>query len=256
MSLGAVGQTKGVLQELMDEYQQKDSALEITLFEDRYRMRVKDVYLPKVQHLTLSTDYSRASLKTLSVVAFKQPILQSEVVKMRGQGTYEHVKDLSTGGLISARKHGRSKLLSTTKRFEDYFGTSVDKLKETYGDIEIYVPEGEGEGVAEITTEQTRIEEPVEVAQEQTEGEETDQETTQEQNDSSEETPKEEDVEEVQEVVAEIPEEAPTEVEETAEEEETTQEQNDSSEEGVQEAPEEDDLTPSERAELESQKDI
>jgi segregation and condensation protein B len=141
MGLGAVGQAKKAMDELIEEYQGNDSALEIVFFEEKYRMKVKDDYLPRVAHLTLSTDYSKAALKTLSVIAFKQPILQSEVIKIRGDGAYEHIKELTGGSLLSAKPQGRSKLLATTKKFEEYFGTSVEKLKETYGNIEFYVPE-------------------------------------------------------------------------------------------------------------------
>lgn len=263
MSLGAVGQAKSALQELMEEYQNKDSALEVTLFEDRYRMRVKDEYLPKVAHLTLSTDYSRAALKTLSVVAFKQPILQSEVVKIRGQGTYEHVKELSLGGLLSGKKQGRSKLLSTTKRFEDYFGTSIEKLKETYGDIEFFVPEEEG---SEVMGEQTGVPQEevareVQTAGEEEEAEEPQGEMTEEEEEAGIE---EEETGEPQEQTEETQEETPEEqTEEAAEEQEVEesaeQEQEAEGEEtGAEEAREEEEnvLLPSERAEQEASEDI
>jgi segregation and condensation protein B len=247
MSLGAVGQAKNALAELIEDYKNGRSALEVTLFEDKYRMRVKDEYLPKVAHLTLSTDYSRAALKTLSVVAFKQPILQSEVVKYRGQGTYEHVKDLATGGLISRKPQGRSRLLATTKRFEEYFGTSADKLKETYGDIEFLVPEGEDvevqkEGVGEVqekTESEVREEEPeVNEAQEEIEGESNKEELKEESEPIKEE---------------QVPEE---ESEEPVIQEEVIEEQKEEKPENSEQEEIEDDLLPSERAELKAEENI
>ena len=66
-------------------------------------------------------------LRTLTIIAFKQPILKSLVVKIRGSGAYEHIKYLLDNGLVAAMKKGRSKELTTTDKYSEMFGLPKDK---------------------------------------------------------------------------------------------------------------------------------
>ena len=61
-------------------------------------------------------------IRTLAIIAYKQPIKQSDLVEIRGNKSYDHVKELEKRGLISAVRHSRTKLLTTTRGFADYFG--------------------------------------------------------------------------------------------------------------------------------------
>jgi segregation and condensation protein B len=69
---------------------------------------------------------TRGALRTLSLIALKQPITQSQLVKMRGPQAYEHVKELIRTGLLKGVKVGRTLLLSTTTMFSDMFNLSRD----------------------------------------------------------------------------------------------------------------------------------
>ena len=60
-------------------------------------------------------------MKTLSAIAYNQPIMQSELFRNLGSRVYEDVPVLIEKGLVSAKKVGNSKELSTTKRFMEYF---------------------------------------------------------------------------------------------------------------------------------------
>ena len=83
---------------------------------------------------------SSGPLKTLSYIAWRQPVSQKRVIDVRGQHAYGHVKLLKDMGLIVAERSGRSMALKTTDYFADYFGlthdTSVMKkdLKRIFGD--------------------------------------------------------------------------------------------------------------------------
>ncbi len=66
-------------------------------------------------------------LRTLTVIALKQPILKSTVIKLRGSGAYEHVKYLLDNDLITAVKKGRSAELTTTDKYADMFGLPKNK---------------------------------------------------------------------------------------------------------------------------------
>jgi segregation and condensation protein B len=67
-------------------------------------------------------------LKTLSYIAYRQPISQKRVVEVRGHHVYIHIKLLKEMGLVAAERSGRSSVLRTTEYFADYFGLSHDVL--------------------------------------------------------------------------------------------------------------------------------
>ena len=69
-----------------------------------------------------------AVLRTLSVIALKEPIRQSALKDMRGSNAYEHVQELLEKGLISRTKdkNGRSYNLKTTPKFAEYFKLKGD----------------------------------------------------------------------------------------------------------------------------------
>lgn len=87
-----------------------------------YQIRVKQKLDPLVRKLTPYKDLGRGLLRVLALVAYKQPITQSEIVKVIGNRTYEYVKRLKERGLISTIKQGRTKALVPTKEFANYFG--------------------------------------------------------------------------------------------------------------------------------------
>ena len=106
---------------LIVDYSSRDGALEID-DENGYIIQVKDDYMDIVEKLC-PVDISNAVLKTLTVIALKEPIRQSELKELRGSTAYEHVADLVEKGLISRKrdKNGRSYNLKTTPKFAEYF---------------------------------------------------------------------------------------------------------------------------------------
>jgi segregation and condensation protein B len=72
-------------------------------------------------------------LKTAALIAYHQPIKQSELQEMFGSKVYDHVKVLNDLGLIKKREKGRTIVLTTTKQFSEYFGidtTNHEKIKQ------------------------------------------------------------------------------------------------------------------------------
>ncbi|MBI2105709.1 SMC-Scp complex subunit ScpB [Candidatus Woesearchaeota archaeon] len=83
LGLGSVGMVKNVIDELKTEYKQKDSALEILEQGNSYRMHIKSDFVHIVRNLMTETEFDRPTISTLAVIAWKQPLLQSKIVKMR-----------------------------------------------------------------------------------------------------------------------------------------------------------------------------
>ena len=97
-----------------------------------YRLVVKPDFLENVSNLTPHADLSRGLLRVLAIIAYHEPIKQSDIVKVIGNRTYEYVKELEERGLVSVEKKSRTKILKTTSHFEEYFGTKKHMLKEEF----------------------------------------------------------------------------------------------------------------------------
>jgi segregation and condensation protein B len=112
---------------LMQEYISRSTALEILeLKDERYVLQLKAEFTPLVKKLVNRPLLSSGPLKTLSYIAYRQPLSQKRVIEVRCQHAYGHVKLLKEMGLISAERNGRSTLLKTTDYFADYFGLTMD----------------------------------------------------------------------------------------------------------------------------------
>jgi segregation and condensation protein B len=110
-----------VVQELMKAYSSKKSGLEIIDLGDRYVMQVKPEYSELMREVA-PKELSAPRLRTLAIIAYHQPLLQSDLIEMRGSGAYDHIKDLIERGFVESIPCGRSRKLSTTSLFSDYFG--------------------------------------------------------------------------------------------------------------------------------------
>jgi segregation and condensation protein B len=135
---GSLGQIRKTLEELQKEYELKDSSIEIYESNGGYGMRVKRVYEDKVIHLVPDTDMAPAVLKTLALIAYTQPIKQSEVIKLRGNGAYKYIEKLKDIELIETHKSSRTKIITVTNKFKEYF--HIQEVKEMFKDIK--PPEG------------------------------------------------------------------------------------------------------------------
>jgi segregation and condensation protein B len=128
---------------LVDDYKNRETALEILELEgERFVMQLKSEYTGKVRKLATRPLLSAGPLKTLSYIAFRQPILQTKVVDVRGHHSYGHLKQLEDMELISREGIGKNRLIKTTQFFADFFGLSNDlrgmkrQLKTIFQDLE------------------------------------------------------------------------------------------------------------------------
>lgn len=113
------------LLELIMDYASRDGALEID-DENGYILQVKEDYSDIVEKIC-PIDLSPAVLRTLLVIALKEPIRQTNLVKLRS-AAYEHVAELVEKGLVAKvkDKNGRSINIKTTAKFAEYFKLKGD----------------------------------------------------------------------------------------------------------------------------------
>ncbi len=125
---GNIGFIRRTIEELIREYSERRSGLEICESANGYSMRIKREFEQDVIQLIPETEIEPAVLKTLALIAYEEPIKQSKVVEERGNRAYRYIKKLREQELINAEKCGRTRLLRTTPKFREYF--QIVNLKE------------------------------------------------------------------------------------------------------------------------------
>ena len=109
------------LAELQRRYSEADTALEIGRAGEKWSMQVRTRYAEKTTRLA-PMEIPVKLLRTLALIAYHQPILQSDLKEMVGPKVYDHIAELKELGLVKKRVHERSYLLVTSERFPEYFG--------------------------------------------------------------------------------------------------------------------------------------
>lgn len=130
-------------EELSREYSARGAGLEIRSFGDGdrggreseneggsssgsvrgYAMQVRSILTPQIISIA-PKEIEAPLIRTLAIIAYKQPIRQSYLAEIRGNKSYAHVKELERMGLINAVRQGRTKVITTTRAFSEYFGLS------------------------------------------------------------------------------------------------------------------------------------
>lgn len=115
-----------LMSKLEDKYSDEKSAIEILRKEDLWKMDVKEEYANMVNKIaTGNSEFTKAEQETLAVIAYKQPIKQSVLIKIRGNKAYEHVKKFRELGLVKAARLGHTLELNLSEDFYNYF--HIDK---------------------------------------------------------------------------------------------------------------------------------
>ena len=117
---------------LQQDYAQRDHSLHLVKKENGWKLTVRDEFVPLVSSIVSSTEMDTAMLSTLAVIAWRYPIIQSEVIKLRGSGAYEHMRQLEEAGYIEKEKFGRSFKLKLTKKFFEYFDLPSEEAKQAF----------------------------------------------------------------------------------------------------------------------------
>ncbi len=119
--------TLELLDNIMKKTKSAFKALEIvTLPDGSYVMQLKPEYSSTVKKYASKPVLPNATLKTLSYIAYMQPISSKQLLETRGSGVYAHLKELRHLDYISHQNVGRLKIFTTTEKFQKYFGIQGD----------------------------------------------------------------------------------------------------------------------------------
>ena len=126
---------KKTLEELIKNYnvdRKNETSMEVVKAGEKYAMQVKKRYTEQ-SFMVSKPEIESNLLKTLTLIAFHQPLKQSNLRRMIGQKAYEHVDELTDLKLVNSKRHGSTEMLTTTKLFPEYFGidsTNPEEIKD------------------------------------------------------------------------------------------------------------------------------
>ena len=117
---------KKILDDLRDKY--RDAGISVLKQNELWKMDVSQDYVSMVNRLaTGNAEFSKAEQETLAIIAYKQPMKQSVVIKIRGNKAYDHIKKFVSMGLINKKRMGHTSELSLSELFHDYFHINQEK---------------------------------------------------------------------------------------------------------------------------------
>jgi len=123
--------THRLLNELVKKANSTFRAIEIAQLEDgTYVFQLRAQYTPLVRKFAQHPLLPPGALKTLSYVAYEQPVTSKRLVQIRGSQVYSHIKLLEQLQFIDHENLGRLKVYRTTSKFQNYFGiTDINAVK-------------------------------------------------------------------------------------------------------------------------------
>jgi len=143
---GTPGLVRELVEELNAEYEAQERAFEICEVGGGFQIRTRMDLSEHVRALQpkRAVRLSRASLETLAVVAYKQPVTRAEIEHVRGVDAGAVVRTLLERNLVRIAGHreipGRPMLYATTKRFLEIFGLASLEDLPTLRELEELLP--------------------------------------------------------------------------------------------------------------------
>jgi segregation and condensation protein B len=107
--------------ELQKECDERQSPIMVVQEGDSWKLTTREKYLSQVRKINPNTELTKTMMETLAVIAWKQPITQSEVITIRTNKAYDHIAELEKMGFLVKEKYGRTFMLKLTQKFYDYF---------------------------------------------------------------------------------------------------------------------------------------
>lgn len=141
LSLNRISKTIGIkndrceeiLKEMSKELEERDGALFLFEEDNDWHMSIREKYSGLIKDLVSELQMDQSVLQTLSVIAWKAPVLQSEVIDIRNNKAYHHIDILHSKGFVTKNTSGRTYILRLTDKFYDYFEVeSKEDLKEKF----------------------------------------------------------------------------------------------------------------------------
>lgn len=119
---------KEILRQLEKKY--SEGVLRLINRSNSWKMDVAEKYHYLINKLaTGSAEFTKAEQETLAIIAYKQPIKQSVVIRIRGNKSYDHIRKFRKLGLVVAKHIGHTLELSLSEEFYEYFNVHKAEKK-------------------------------------------------------------------------------------------------------------------------------
>lgn len=122
-----------LVEELIADYGKRGGPLVLAeASHGTFSLRLREEFMPRLEGVVPKARLSRGALKTLAMIAYKQPVYQARLADLRGSRVYDHVKQLGALGFVESKPFERTRVLRTSRRFAGYFGfdDDMDKIRE------------------------------------------------------------------------------------------------------------------------------
>lgn len=134
----SLAEIKAAINDLEAEYDSPSRGVELLKINQGYQLRTKPAYQSYINQLhqpEVNKRITEASLETLTIIAYKQPVTRAEIEDIRGVNVSKALKTLKQRGLITelGRKDtiGNPIIYGTSDEFLEYFGLNdLDELPE------------------------------------------------------------------------------------------------------------------------------
>ena len=124
-----VEEVRTAVMDLRREHDDRASAIQIAKIGTEYRMMLRPEY-SECTGTFARPEMAAGVLRTLTTIAYYQPVLQSELLKLRGPRVYDDVHTLTEMDFVAKKRSGNTWELTTTKKFAEYFGIGSTNIKD------------------------------------------------------------------------------------------------------------------------------
>lgn len=125
-------EVKNILQELRRDYESEDRGIRISFLGNTFKLTTKSEHKNYYEKLVTDThefNLSNASLETLAIIAYNEPITRIKIDEIRGVSSHQIIRKLLARNFIKEcgkeKSIGRPNLYKTTSEFLDFFGLAT-----------------------------------------------------------------------------------------------------------------------------------
>jgi segregation and condensation protein B len=125
-----------ILKKLQEQYDSMDLSFTLVDYGEEWKMTVKNEFLPVVEKIAPDTEFPKSVVETLAILAWKSPVLQSDLVKIRSTKVYDHIAELKEKGFVVKERVGRSFVVKLTPKFYEYFDMDKKTVSDAFKEFE------------------------------------------------------------------------------------------------------------------------
>lgn len=123
------------IKELKEHYEKIDSSLKLFNENDTWKLNVKEEYVGVIASIVSDLEFSKPVMETLALIAYRSPVLQSDIIDIRGVTAYDHIGFLEDKKFITRERSGRSYKIKVAEKFHEYFDVDDEKLQKYFKEI-------------------------------------------------------------------------------------------------------------------------